>query len=86
MGMATFGQYISPWLSLVDDHRYQETVSRIEALRPTVLAACHTPVVTGQRVADAIEIARRTPTMTVPAPPDQSVLEQIQSAVRDLAA
>jgi len=85
-GMAMFGQYISPWLSLVDDRLYQRTVDRIEALRPTVLAACHTPAITGGRVAEAIDIARRTPTMTVPAAPDQSLLEHIQRTFADLAA
>jgi hypothetical protein len=85
-GIATFGQYVSPWLSLVDDARYQATVDRIEALRPSVLVGCHTPAVSGHLVADAIETTRRTPAMTVAAQPDQAVLEQIQRTLGDLAA
>jgi hypothetical protein len=77
---------VSPWLSLVDSGRYQATVDRIEALRPSVLAGCHTPVVSGPFVADAIDVTRRTPTMTVPEPPDQPVLEQIQRSLSDIAA
>jgi flavorubredoxin len=85
-GIAMFSQYISPWLALVDDRRYQATVDRVEALRPSVLAGCHTPVIQGDRVAAAIEVTRRTPTMTVPAEPDQVVLEQIQRALAEMAA
>jgi flavorubredoxin len=80
-GIATFSRYVSPWLDLVDDRRYQATVDRVEALRPTVLAGCHTPTVHGERVAQAIEVTRRTPTMTVPAEPDQAVLDQIQRSL-----
>lgn len=81
LGIATFGQYVSPWLSLVDDRRYQATVDRVAALDPTVLAGCHTPAVSGHLVAEAIDVARRIPTMTVPPQPDQAVLEQILSGV-----
>jgi flavorubredoxin len=85
-GIAMFGQYVSAWLPLVDDARYQATVDRIDALRPSVIAGCHTPVITGRRVAEAIEFTRRIPTATVPAQPDQAVLETIQQSLRDLAA
>lgn len=82
-GMATFNQYISPWLELADERRYLQTVDRIAALRPTTIAGCHTPLIAGDRVADALDITRRTPGLTVPAQPDQAVLDQIQ---RTLAA
>lgn len=85
-GIAMFGQYVSAWLPLVDLGRYQATVDRVDALRPTVIAGCHTPAITGARVADAIEVTRRTPTMTVPAQPDQRVLEQIQQSLQGIAA
>lgn len=85
-GLAMFGQYVSPWLSLVDDVRYQVTVDRVEALGASVVVGCHTPVVSGHLVADAIEVMRRTPTATVPAQPDQAVLEQIQRTLADVAA
>jgi flavorubredoxin len=85
-GMAMFGRYVSPWLDLVDDRRYQATVDRIDALRPLVLAGCHTPAVTGRRVTEAIETARRIPTMSVPPQPDQAVLEQIQRSLAGVAA
>jgi flavorubredoxin len=86
-GVATFSKYVSPWLDLVDDKRYQDTVDRVAALRPSVITGCHTPVIRGARVAEVIEVTRRTPSMTVAPQPDQSVLEQIQRTLAgDLAA
>lgn len=84
-GMATFGQYISPWLLLADERRFQATVDRVAALAPTVLAGCHTPAVAGSRVAEAIGVTRRTPGLTVPAQPDQAVLDQIQLTLPEAA-
>ncbi len=85
-GIATFSQYVSPWLKLVDEARYQATVSRVEALGPSVLAACHTPAVTGAHVATALDVTRRTPSMTVPPQPDQTVLDELQRALLGMAA
>jgi flavorubredoxin len=84
-GMATFGQYISPWLLLADERRFQATVDRVAALAPTVLAGCHTPAVAGGRVAEAIDVTRRTPGLTVPAQPDQAVLDQIRLTLPEAA-
>ena len=77
-GMATFNQYISPWLRLADERRYAETIDRIATLRPTAIAGCHTPVIRGGRVPDALAITHRTPGLTVAPQPDQAVLDQIQ--------
>ena len=84
-GMATFNQYISPWLLLADERRYQATVDRIEAMQPTAIAGCHTPVIAGDRVAGAMDITRRTPGEVVPAQPDQAVLDQIQRTLVEAA-
>jgi flavorubredoxin len=77
-GIHTFARYVSPWLELVDERKYQRTIDRIEALAPTVLAGCHTPVVSGGAVADALAATRTAPWATVPPQPDQSVLDAIQ--------
>ncbi|WP_019877063.1 MBL fold metallo-hydrolase [Sporichthya polymorpha] len=77
-GIATFGQYVSPWLLLADERRWQATVDRVAALDPTVVVGCHTPAVMGRdRVAQAIEATRRTPSTVVAAQPDQAVLDEI---------
>jgi len=85
-GVATFNQYVSPWVTLVDDDRYQATIDRVEALSPSVLVGCHTPAITGRRVAAALDVTRRTPGLTVPAQPDQAVLETIQRTLDGIAA
>jgi flavorubredoxin len=85
-GVATFNQYISPWVTLTDDSRYQATVDRVERLHPTVMAGCHTPAIHGGRIAAAIDVTRRTPTLSVAPQPDQAVLEEIQRALTPVAA
>ncbi len=84
-GMAMFDHYVSPWLALVDDARFQTTVDRVAALAPTVLAGCHTPVIAGDRVGAAIAAARLLPGRTVPPQPDQAVLEEIQRLLAQAA-
>jgi flavorubredoxin len=80
-GLYMFNQYISPWLEIVDQARFGETVDRVAALQPKMMVGCHTPVIRGSRVAQAIEATRLTPFMTVPPMPDQAVLAQIQQAM-----
>jgi flavorubredoxin len=80
-GMHMFHQYVSPWVKLVDDARFQATVDRVAAMQPTVMAGCHTPAIHGDRVAQALVTTRTTPTAIVPPEPDQAVLEQIQQSL-----
>ncbi len=77
-GMVTFNHYISPWLSLVDDVRYQRTVDRVAALRPSGIAACHAPFIDRELVDDVIRITRETPAAPFPPEPDQTLLDEIQ--------
>jgi flavorubredoxin len=76
-GIATFARYISPWLELVDERRFRRTVDRVQALGATTLAGCHTPPVTGHRVAQVFDLLRHAPSAQVPAEPDQALLDQI---------
>lgn len=77
-GINTFDNYVSAWLPLVDEARFQATVDRVAALRPTAMAGCHTPVIGSTHVAAAIETTRRSPSAEYAPQPDQAVLEQIQ--------
>lgn len=81
VGLHTFAQYVSPWLSLVDEAKYQRTVDRIEVLDPKVLVGCHTPVVDGDHVAAAIAATRTAPWATVAPQPDQAVLDALQAVL-----
>ena len=85
-GIHTFARYISPWLTLVDDAKFQRTVDRIEALRPQVLAGCHTPAIDGAYIAQAIAATRVAPSAVVPPQPNQSVLDAIQAALDPVVA
>ena len=80
-GMAMFNRYVSPWLTLVDDAKFQKTVDRIEQLGAQVLAGCHTPVIGRAHVGQALEHTRRSPHATIQPEPDQEVLDQIQLAL-----
>jgi flavorubredoxin len=80
-GMHMFGQYVSPWVTMVEHDRFQATVDRVASLRPTVMAGCHTPAIHADRVERALATTRTTPTAPVPAQPDQAVLEQIQQTL-----
>jgi flavorubredoxin len=80
-GMWTFDNYISPWLRLTDDARFQATVDRVAALGATTIAACHTPVIDAGHVAHAIATTRRSPVAAFDPEPDQAVLEQIQASL-----
>jgi flavorubredoxin len=80
-GIHTFARYISPWLTLVDPARFQRTVDRIEALRPTVLAGCHSAAITHDRVGEALDATRTAPWATIPPQPDQSVLDAIRGVL-----
>ncbi len=55
-GMVMFNQYVSPWLELVDGRKFQATVDRVEQLRPSVMAGCHTPAIGGSHVARALDV------------------------------
>ena len=56
-----FSRYVSPWLTLVDEAKFQRTVDRIEALEPQVIVGCHTPVIGPGLVGDAIAATRLAP-------------------------
>jgi flavorubredoxin len=81
-GMTMFNRYVSPWLTLVDDAKYQATVDRVAKLGASVMAGCHTPAIGRSHVNAAIENTRRSHVAElVPAEPDQEVLDQIQLAL-----
>ena len=80
-GMAMFHQYVSPWYALLDDRKYQQTVSRIESLGVTNIAGCHTPHIGSSHVAQALRQIRTFADVTVPLEPGQEVLDQMLGAV-----
>lgn len=80
-GMLMFNQYVSPWLTLVDDARFQGEVDRIQALGASCIVGAHTPLIGRSHIDQAISATRRATTAVVPPQPDQAVLAQIQQVL-----
>jgi hypothetical protein len=66
-GMAMF-HYASlcPWLSLVDEAKFQTQVAQLAALGSEVIVGAHTPVISGSSIERAFELLAALPS-TVPA-------------------
>jgi flavorubredoxin len=77
-GMATFNQYVSPWITIADEAKFQASVDRVEALGASTIVGCHTPMIGRDLVDRAILATRRSPSAEVLPQPDQAVLDQIQ--------
>ena len=79
LAMFAFGA-VSPWMSMVDPAKFARTVDRIAGLDVKTIAACHTPVIEGPFIAQALDVVRSFPLADPPPLPDQSILEQIVAA------
>lgn len=71
---------VSPWLSMVDEHKYGAYVDRVQSLDITTVACCHSPVIEGQFIERAFARVRELPSLEPPHLPDQSVLDQVIAA------
>ena len=81
-GMTLFAHgAVAPWLSLVDDAKFQRHVDGIQSLGIGTLASCHSPVLRGAKIDEAFAIVRTLATADPPPQPDQMVLEQIVAAI-----
>ncbi len=79
MTMFAFGA-VSPWLTMLDADKYGRYVDTSQDLGMTTIAGCHTPVIEGDRIAQAFDIVRGFPGTEPPPLPDQSVLDEIIAA------
>jgi flavorubredoxin len=71
---------VSPWVHMVDPVKFGAHVDRIQNLDISAVAACHSPVLRGDRVDRAFAFVRNLPNVDMPDLPDQSVLDQIVAA------
>jgi hypothetical protein len=71
----------SPWHALVDPHRFDQQVDRIERLGATVIATSHSPVITGANVADAHRKIRRVAGGDATPLPSQAELDAMRAAL-----
>ncbi len=77
-GMAMFMYHaLSPWLSIVDPERYEESVNVSRSLGATTLATAHSPVIREEQVDAAFDLITEMPSIPCPPCPDHSVLEAV---------
>jgi flavorubredoxin len=81
-GLAMFAlNAVSPWLSMVDQAKYDRFVDASQGLDITTIAACHTPVIEGPLIDRAFARIRELPTVEAPPMPGQSVLDELVAAL-----
>jgi hypothetical protein len=73
---------LAPWLSLVDQDRFNIEVQRFADLGIDTIISAHSPSITGSSVAAALETMRSLPSTDCPPAPDQSVLDLIVAATQ----
>jgi flavorubredoxin len=73
-------RWISPWVAIVDDAKYQREVTRIADLGITTWAQTHGPVYEGAHIDRAIALLRGVPSSEEVPPPGQDVLDALVAA------
>jgi len=83
-GLALFALgAVSPWLSMVDETKYNAFVDRTQSLDIATIASCHSPVIEGHYIEKAFNRIRQLPSLDALVLPDQSVLDQIIAATSE---
>jgi flavorubredoxin len=72
--------WVSPWISMVDDAKYQAEVTRLAALGITTWVQTHGPVYEGAHIHRAIQLLRAVPTAGEAPQPGQADLDAIVAA------
>jgi flavorubredoxin len=67
----------SPWVTMVDERRYQHSVDALAATGLTAIASCHGPAVTGEHVEQAFALLHEIPSAVADPAPGQPVLDEI---------
>ncbi len=82
-GMTMFAfNALAPWLRLVDPDRFGAEIARLSELPMSTIISAHSPVITGTKIADALQKMRALPRGECPPAPDQSVLDLILAATQ----
>jgi flavorubredoxin len=71
---------MTPWIDLVDERKWVEAVDATERLGVRTIASCHSPVITGSRVATAFDLLRSAPSAPALPMPGQADLEAMIAA------
>ncbi len=73
--------WVSPWIAMVDDAKYQAEVTRIAELGITTWVHTHGPVYEGPHIDRAIELLRAVPSAEVVPQPGQAELDAIVASI-----
>jgi hypothetical protein len=80
-GFMMFQLLNSPWVTMVDDAKYQRAVDEMARLGITAIASAHGPAITGANVDRAISMLRELSSGHVPPTPGQPVLDEIVASI-----
>jgi len=72
---------VAAWHQWLDERKYHALVSRVEALPINVIAACHTPAISGSRIRAAFDNLRALPTCDPWTPISQADLEMMMASM-----
>lgn len=77
-GLAMFHHHaLCPWVRMVEREAYRREVERFRALGPSVIAGCHTPLITGESIGLAFDHLAAMPDVVPPPHPDQQALDAV---------
>lgn len=83
-GMTMFAfNALAPWLRLVDPERFAAEVGHLSELQLSTIISAHSPVITGNKVPEALQKLQALPQADCPPAPDQAVLDLILAATRE---
>jgi flavorubredoxin len=66
---------LAPWHTMVDAWQFGKAVNRVAELSPRVIAAAHTPLITGDHVSQALDLMRDLPNRPAAQMPTHADLE-----------
>jgi flavorubredoxin len=82
MGAMTYASWLSPWHTMLDAVRWQETLDAFRRLAPTAIASAHGPLVPAHLVGDAIGHLAGLVAHPLAPTPGQFELDDVLAGVR----
>jgi flavorubredoxin len=73
---------VSPWHQWLDPNRYARHVDSVQALRPSIVASAHGPVLVGAEIDDAFDRVRSLAGRPRVVPAGQSALDELLAGIR----
>jgi flavorubredoxin len=80
-GLEFFNRLNSPWFKMLDQHKYEQHVDRVQRLEIDTIAACHSPVIKRPQLTAAFDMIRKIPQGEAPPQPGQPDLDALMHAI-----